>query len=144
MEAHLRRLRPALGLIGLVACVALVRCFLIAEPGQNWIGNFGSHVMALLYMTMIQPFIRAEFGSWGIMSCTRQITSVVLAALILFSSTSVGLAGLRWLRLKPKRPGAAALFGAGLGLGLTSAMTLILGSLGLCHWMTLGAMLVVF
>jgi len=66
------------------------------------------------------------------------------AGLILIAALSIGMAALRRLRVEPKRIGDAALFGAGLGLGLISTATLLLGSLAVCGPIELTIMLVAF
>ena len=73
-----------------------------------------------------------------------KLSPVAWAALILISALSVGLAVLRWTRLRPRGSGAAALFGVGLGLGLISLAALGLGAAGFCGRTALGLMLLVF
>jgi len=73
-----------------------------------------------------------------------RVSLLLQAAVILAASLSIGLAVLRWTRLRPGRAGAAALFAVGLGLGITSIATLALGTAGLCNPFLLLAVFLIF
>jgi Dolichyl-phosphate-mannose-protein mannosyltransferase len=81
-----------------------------------------------------------EWKSAGAMLSTTT-PPLFWAGLILAAALSFGLACLRWLRIRPKRADAAAIFAIGLGLGFISIATLIMGSIGFAHRASAIAML---
>jgi len=107
-----RLLRTVFGLAAAVLCLLLARRFLLQDRCIT---------VALAILDRL-----------GILGWT---------ALILAASLSFGCGLLEWLRLRPARAGATALFGVGLGLGALSFITLGLGVLGLTHNLLLLAVL---
>jgi len=76
--------------------------------------------------------VQARFVPFLVVFADRAGVLLWVAA-VLTAALGGGCFALRRLGLLPTRPGAAALFGLGAGLGIISLLTLLLGALGLAH-----------
>jgi len=93
---------------------------------------------------LLVRFIGSDTAVAGLALLYSRLSVCGWAGLIFVGAVSIGMMVLRLVRLEPTRGLDCALFGAGLGLGIVSAVTLVLGYAGICGPVPLSLMLVAF
>ena len=101
-------------------------------------------VAIVLSLLVANRFLRQEVTAEVLPAMVEQVSLLSWAALILVSAASGGMAVLRLVRLRPKDASAAGLFGTGIGLGILSLLTFVLGVTGSCSKATAVVLLLAF
>jgi len=112
------------------------------ENGKAWATVLGAIAVLLSGVLFVAHVFQTRFA--GVLAVfVDRVGTLLWAGAVLLAALGGGCFALRRLGLLPKRPGAAALFGLGAGLGIVSLLTLFLGVLGVADFPVLLAVLAV-